>query len=181
MKSRYVRYRCAYHIQHGWNSDWAGDEHAISTWLGSFPQDDIVANATVVLGSEKVSQLALKAESSSDKWHYVKLASLAGDCLRRNGDLAMGDMWRKALDTLAELAEGAPTEQRNDRERLELELMNKVFTLSNPTDFARMPRLQKLLQTAPISMDKCFGFYWPGNVAVLMCVYKLLQLVSRGD
>eukprot|EP01047_Picozoa_sp_COSAG01_P079063 COSAG01_NODE_14846_length_1403_cov_3.180982_2_plen_183_part_00 len=182
MKSRYVRYHCAHHIEHGWDSDWAGDEHAISTWLSGFPQDDIVVSADIVLGTEKVCQLAVKAESSSDKWQHVKLASLAGNSLRRDNDvLAAAEMWRKALDTLVELAEGAPTEQRNYQERLELSLINKLFSLSNPADFARMPRLQTLLQTAPTSVDKCMGMFWAGSLALMMCVCDCLQLVSCGD
>jgi hypothetical protein len=49
---------CVEHIQRGWDTDWASDEHAISAWLGDYPQDHIVVAASIVLGAEKVSQLA---------------------------------------------------------------------------------------------------------------------------
>ena len=49
---------CVEHIQRGWDTDWANDEHAISAWLGDYPQDHIVVAASIVLGAEKVSQLA---------------------------------------------------------------------------------------------------------------------------
>eukprot|EP01047_Picozoa_sp_COSAG01_P042920 COSAG01_NODE_3777_length_5704_cov_34.622658_2_plen_714_part_00 len=175
LKSRYVRYHSAHHIEQGWYSDWARDEHAISTWLGNFPQDDIVISASVVLGPEKISQLAVEAESGSDKWQHVKLASLAGNSMVRNGDApAAGETWRQALDTLAELAEGTPTEQHSHQERLELELMNKVLSLNNPADFVRLPRLQALLQTAKTSLDKCMGFNWGGPLALITCVFAYL-------
>ena len=47
--------------------DWEADQHAISNWLTEFPQDDLVANASSVLGFDKVAQLAAKAETSDDK------------------------------------------------------------------------------------------------------------------
>ena len=71
--------------------------------------------------------------------------------------------------------------QHKDQERLELELMNKVLSLYNPADFARIPRLQTLLQTAQTSIDKCMGMFWGGMLAQMMCVCLCLQLVSRGD
>jgi hypothetical protein len=37
--ARYVRNYAQDHIQYGWHLDWGNDEHAISSWLGDFPQD----------------------------------------------------------------------------------------------------------------------------------------------
>ena len=121
----------------------------------------------------KSLSLQRRAESGDDKWQFAKLAALAGSCVRRGGAAAHAiDIWRKGLDcALAELGAGEASEQRDHQERLEL-LMNLVLAFTNPADFARLPRLDYILQTPAAEraiMDKCFAMFWPAFLHQLMC------------
>eukprot|EP01043_Picozoa_sp_COSAG02_P007664 COSAG02_NODE_233_length_27847_cov_20.383055_19_plen_215_part_00 len=140
--SRYVRDYCSKHIQHGWNSDWENDQHAINYWLGDTPQDDIVRSAGRFLGYEKLLQLVEKANDDGRKFDVAKLAANAGRCALTDGhDIpAKLEIERRAMDALGELAAGEASEHRADEERLELEVLVQLLSKFDPVDYRFLPR-----------------------------------------
>ena len=101
-----------------------------------------------MLKTEKMMQIASKAEVGEDKWLFAKLGAAAGSCARKQDSYAAAvEIERRVVDALGEIGQGEPTERRDDEERLELEVLNKVFGAMDPADYKYAERLAYLVET----------------------------------
>lgn len=141
--ARYISSCSIYHIEAAWDHNWSTDEHACNNWLADYPQDFVVEAAAEYLGFEKCSQLALQAQSTSDTFKFAKLCSAAGLCARtvdsQAGVLRSLELEISAIDALGALKDQTP-EVKDHCERLELEMLSKLFGLLDPAYFRFLPR-----------------------------------------
>ena len=135
-------------------------------------QDDIVVAVSSVLGLDKLSQLVSKCEADGHNFQLAKLQALTAMCtLHEQGQAQALEMGRKALAVLGELGEEQPpSAERENEERLELTLMNRVLLAGSPADWQYLPRLAYLTNstsTDKIPVEQTFAYYYSANPSAL--------------
>ena len=125
----------------GWLADKASDEVAVA-WLGDWPQDDVVEAAGRVIGAEMLSELATRAESSSDSWLAARYWSvLASITEKRLGNMSeeATDLRVKSLDAIAALRSAPQTQATQPAEQDVEELhLAQVAALATGYDHQRV-------------------------------------------
>eukprot|EP01051_Picozoa_sp_SAG22_P013399 SAG22_NODE_1496_length_4293_cov_1.736052_1_plen_744_part_00 len=98
----YVSSEIEHHLRSGWQTAMDADDLALTKWLGEIPQDDIVIGVGKVLGLDRLSLLAAKAEGVGDFWRagrYWSVASILAHKTLNHASLKAPVI--KALDCIA--------------------------------------------------------------------------------
>jgi tetratricopeptide (TPR) repeat protein len=152
----YVVKHCEHHIKHGWaeGADWASDEDAIR-WLDDcndseqVSQDVVPLAAARFLGTERVAELAKRAESSGDWWKAGLRWSAAATVMRTDGGHADSmDLLKACAAALLQLQPTTPQLQLA-KERIEIPCLRTIITAWVPEDsVVYAPRLVALNDSA---------------------------------
>lgn len=126
----YVCSEGSYHLAKGWEADMENDDHALTHWLGDVPQDELVFHAGQVLGVDRLSSLAARAESRGEWWLAGRYFAIA--CMLKGRAETAGvasALCRSALDTLLQYldrAEQAGPDVLDDVHEVQLAMYHKL-------------------------------------------------------
>ena len=101
--SSYVCLEGGYHVSKGWEAEMEQDAVALTEWLGDVPQDELVLHAGSVLGVDRLSTLAGRAESRGDWWLAGRYYAVA--CVLKTRSEGAGNalsLCTSALDALSQ-------------------------------------------------------------------------------
>eukprot|EP01045_Picozoa_sp_COSAG04_P023187 COSAG04_NODE_2718_length_3687_cov_4.212375_1_plen_857_part_10 len=108
LKSEYVCNEIAHHLEKGWELEAQSDEFAVTDelattgWLADVPQDDMVVSAAQVLGLQRLSALADRAQSAGDWWLRARyLALMCAVKARSDGSGAVGELPEQVLEAIS--------------------------------------------------------------------------------
>ena len=82
--STYVCNEIGFHLRIGWEAEMERDSLAMTGWLGDVPQDELVVSAGEVLGIDRLSAAAERAEAERNLWLAGRYWSVASIVVHRS-------------------------------------------------------------------------------------------------
>jgi hypothetical protein len=153
----YVCREIEYHVSSGWQVDMEHDELAIKFWLADVPQDEVAVAAGRVLGSERLSKLAVAAETSEDWWLAARYWAVVQSVIRvqLGGSTAGVEPTVKAIECMARLKEEDFSPDNEDFQLAQVGALAGAFDISG--DLARRPEMvQRALKMQATTRDPLY-------------------------
>jgi len=159
--AEYVCQDVGHHISNAWAPNMEHDTLATTDWLGDVPQDAIVISAGHVLGTEKLSALALAAETAADWWLAARYWSVKRQI---EGDLlGMGGVAKPAAKTLSAIGKIVSVQSAELTERINELHFAQVVAVAQAYDVedylkANPTEVQRALASTAASRDPIASF-----------------------
>lgn len=132
----YIIRHCEWHVKETLERDWAADQDLIA-WLSDYAmmQDAVPLAIAAVLGIERVSELAQRAEQDGDWWTAaLRWSALAIQVLASGNPSQAANFFRKCAACLEAVEQPAQPSQQRARDRLELSTVLSILMFWNPAD-----------------------------------------------
>eukprot|EP01046_Picozoa_sp_COSAG06_P043972 COSAG06_NODE_5849_length_3246_cov_5.579600_1_plen_1082_part_11 len=161
----YVCTESTHHLVKGWTSDMINDQLAIEGWLGDVPQDELVVSAGEVLGVEKLSALARRAERASDFWlagrYWAVASKVWNQRLGMQGNAT--DEAAKSVDLIEEflrISAGSVSAETLDCARaVQLQCVQAIaIAIDLPTLLSRLSIVEQVLNSKAAAREPADAF-----------------------
>jgi hypothetical protein len=154
----YIVKHCEHHVKEAWSldgRDWDKDQEAVS-WMDDYTQqqDAIPLAAAAVLGPERSTQLARRAEQQGSWWFASLRWSATALCAKESAGLTASNEHFKSCAAALEKVRPMTAAQWVSKDRLELSTLMAILSQWDPKDYPiYKSRINTLLSSSVAKED----------------------------